>query len=359
MIEASDTLVPGSNEAFVVAVTAVGKSADGGRIAYELAVAFALSGLKAVLLDGEPAARSALMATADRRGAWDMGRPVEESLIGLAGNAMLLPGAGRMVEPLDDEETNAVASASEWLETHFDHVVIHVPKGISHEALQLLKMAPYLLLVITPEPAALTDGFSLLRVLHSSGARPRIFVLTHEVSSREESAHLYQRFQKLVAGRLPVYMHHIGFIPLGGLEDPGKVPLIKRDRHSPTGRALGHLALELETIRLEGVPRGTLSEMWRRLQQGEEPQPQPLIDRRDAEEGEGFAQRWQQQIEEAWRRGELSRRDLERIVERLGTLQAEARLEMARANDLERLKRASLEAAALGREKARHKPHDL
>jgi len=335
---------------FVLAVAGAGRRADALSVAYELAVALALSSLKVVILADKPPVRGLDSSSRDRSLRWDLNKGVDESLIHLTGEVELLPQADRLMDGLSESERESVEQVLVTLEERFDHILIHIPDGISHAALQLLRMAPNLLLVITPEPAALTDAFSLLRVLHSSGGRPRILVLTHSVSSREEGVALYKRFETLVTVRLPVYLHHIGSLPPESIDRTGKLPVIMQDRHSTAGRALGHLALELETIRLESVPKEGLSKNWRDVVWEEEDQPvQPLMQSpAPLLRGADLIQHCLTQIEAAWRSGEVTRSDLQHLVRRTEALLEEARVSEAAKKEIEELRRASLEAAQLG-----------
>jgi flagellar biosynthesis protein FlhG len=196
----------------------VGKS----NIAVNLAVALSSMGRRVVLFDADLG-----MANADVLCGLTPEMTLEDVLRGRASlKDVLIPGPGgfRLVPGssgvaamanLDGLQRRRVLSQLSALDRVADHLIIDMGAGISSAVTTFAASAHRTLVVTTPEPTSITDGYGAIKTLLARGSTAKIELLVNMARSQEEGELVYRRVERVVKQFLKVPFGH-------GRDDPAR-----------------------------------------------------------------------------------------------------------------------------------------
>ena len=106
------------------------------------------------------------------------------------------------------------------LDSISDVIIIDTGAGISDAVLEFLVASGEILLVMTPEPASLTDSYSLLKALSRHPMYNRdmtaVKVVANKVSGPEEGRQIFGKLSAVVSKYLKMPLQYLGYVP----EDP-------------------------------------------------------------------------------------------------------------------------------------------
>jgi len=237
---------------FVIAI-ASGKGGVGkSNVAVNLSWSLAAAGQRVLLLDADLGTANAdvLLGVRPRHHLGDVlgGRcALADAAQLVAPQLRLIPGASGIgdVANLGDAQRARLLNGMARLEQSCDVLIIDCGAGISQNVLAFAQAADQLLLVTTPEPTALADAYSLVKVASRMQQTPDLALVVNAVLDRQEGRDVTQRFTNAAARFLQVAVDDFGQIP----RDP-RVPLAVRERRpvvhvyprSPAARAISGLA---------------------------------------------------------------------------------------------------------------------
>lgn len=120
---------------------------------------------------------------------------LEEIVMDLPSGVQLVPGASGIAKLADLSELQRVqlVNSLSALEADNDVIVVDTGAGISPEVLQFVCAADSAIVVTTPEPTAVTDAYSMIKVLTQRAYKGRISLLVNLVQNRQEGRTTYQR----------------------------------------------------------------------------------------------------------------------------------------------------------------------
>ena len=98
----------------------------------------------------------------------------------------------------------------------YDFVFFDTSAGISKNVISFCMASPEVMLVVTPEPTSLTDGYALLKILSLNGFKGSVSVIVNQISNLEKSQLVFNRFRDTVQKYLPIKILPAGTI----LKDP-------------------------------------------------------------------------------------------------------------------------------------------
>ncbi len=134
----------------------------------------------------------------------------------------------------------------------YNFLLLDLGAGIHNTVLALAAMTHMRIVVVTPEPTAITDGYALMKVCNSRYGITDYHILVNQVESEAE---LRQTFQRL-SGACSKFL---GFAPqlLGGVRyDPAlldavrkQTPLLKNTPNSPGAKDIKALAGKIDKTR--------------------------------------------------------------------------------------------------------------
>ncbi len=186
----------------IIAVTS-GKGGVGKTtLSINLAIAMKRGGNRVLLVDGDMGMGNVHILTrlTPKHTIADVlqGRTaIDEAVTQGPGDIHILCG-GSGVSGLADMKAAVIAQLGQRLRLlgdQFDVVVIDTGAGVSSQVLEFIKMADDLVLVTTPDVAAMLDGYGVLKVARESGIACPAHVLINQVDKPQESEMVYERIR--------------------------------------------------------------------------------------------------------------------------------------------------------------------
>ncbi len=213
----SQSPVQKSRQTRTIAITG-GKGGVGKTtVALNLAIALSEQGQKVLLLDGDTdlANVSIMVGAYPQRTLADVvaGRcAMQDIMMTTYGGLDLIPGASGVQDCMDLSEQGglAVLQALHKLENRYDTVIIDTASGLQAVGLHMIAAAELACLVITPDPASLTDAFSLMKVLKRRGYRRTPAVIVNMAQGASQARSVFQRFNGACQRHLQWSLHYLG-----------------------------------------------------------------------------------------------------------------------------------------------------
>jgi flagellar biosynthesis protein FlhG len=259
----------------VIAVTGgkggVGKTS----VSVNLASAFASSGKRVMLLDGDLGLANVdvFLGLSPRHTMAHVlsgQRTLEEVILESQDGIQVVPGASGVADManLSAAAHLGLVQAFSTLSNRVDVMIVDTAAGISHSVLQFTQAAQHVLLVVCDEPASMTDAYALIKVLSRQHGISRFRIVANMVRTLGEGEQLFEKLQRVTGKFLEVTLEHVGEIP----EDPylrravrEQRPVLSAFPSSPAARAFKKLALRADKWPVPEGPRGNLEFFVERL----------------------------------------------------------------------------------------------
>jgi flagellar biosynthesis protein FlhG len=212
------------NTARVVTVTSgkggVGKS----NLAVNLAIWLSRAGKRVIIFDADFGLANAevmfgLIPKYDLTDVIYRGRSMQDIITeGPQGIGFISGGSGIMgPSNFDYEQICYLVESIGELNKLADFIIIDTDAGISNQVLAFVMASPEVLLVSTPDPASVTEAYSLLKALYRNpnfeSAGTTIHVVANRVSSRNEGMAVYEKLNSVVSQFLHGSLDYLGMIP--------------------------------------------------------------------------------------------------------------------------------------------------
>ena len=162
----------------------------------------------------------------------------------------------------------SLVQAFSSIATRLDVLIIDTAAGIAPGVLQFSQAAQHVLVVVTDEPASITDAYALIKVLSRDHGVRRFRVVANMARAHGEGETLFNKLERVTSRFLDVLLEYAGEIP----DDEHMRRAIKLQRPvldahpaSPSGRAFKKLAAAADTWPVPAGPRGNLEFFVERL----------------------------------------------------------------------------------------------
>ncbi len=259
----------------VIAVTGgkggVGKTS----VSVNLATGLAAAGRRVVLLDGDLGLANVdvLLGLSPRYTLAHVlsgERTLDEILVTAKQGFKIVPAASGAADlaALDGACHLGLVQAFSALATRLDVLIIDTAAGIAPGVLQFSQAAQHVLVVVTDEPASMTDAYALIKVLSRDHGVTRFRVVANMSRGAGEGETLFKKLEKVTGRFLDVLLEYAGEVP----DDEHMRRAIRVQRPvvdvypgSPSGRAFKKLAAAADTWPVPAGPRGNLEFFVERL----------------------------------------------------------------------------------------------
>ncbi|WP_100639983.1 AAA family ATPase [Marinobacter salexigens] len=126
----------------------------------------------------------------------------------------ILPGASGVQECMDmaPEDSFRILRALSMLERRYDYVITDTAAGLQPTGLHMIAAAELACVVVTPDPASLTDAFSLIKVLKRRGYKRTPSVLVNMAQGASQARSVFQRLDAAARRHLQSSLHYMGGI---------------------------------------------------------------------------------------------------------------------------------------------------
>lgn len=195
---------------------------------------------------------------------------MRDVLIEGPGGIQLVPAASGFEDltQLTDAQRLLLLDQVDSLEGAFDVLLLDTGAGISPNVLFFATAAHETLVVVTPEPTALTDAYALVKVLATRYAEQRFDILVNMARGEFEAKRTFTHLSRVAERFLHVSLHYAGWLPF----DPEVPEAVRRQRlvlelapGAPVSRAFDALAERMLADPLAVAPKGGLQFFFRRL----------------------------------------------------------------------------------------------
>jgi MinD-like ATPase involved in chromosome partitioning or flagellar assembly len=126
----------------------------------------------------------------------------------------IIPGASGVEQCVDmaADESLRVLKALSRLEKDYDYVITDTASGLQKTGMHMIAAAELACVVVTPDPASLTDAFSLIKLLIRRGYRRTPSVLVNMAQGASQARSVFQRLEAASQRHLGVSLHYLGAI---------------------------------------------------------------------------------------------------------------------------------------------------
>jgi|RhiMetdeSRZDD1v2_1073273.scaffolds.fasta_scaffold648696_2 flagellar biosynthesis protein FlhG len=195
--------------------------------------------------------------------------PLGEVFVVNRNGILLLPGASgaQEITALSHEQKAALLTELDVVTHELDLVLVDTGSGISDVVTYFTTAAQEIVVVVTPEPASITDAYALIKVL--TGQRQQRFrILANNVADEKEAWRLFDTLSSAALRFLNASLDFVGWIP----RDPQLVRAVARAQtvvvdapSSPSARAFTSLAEQF--VRMAGgvKVKGNVQFFFRRM----------------------------------------------------------------------------------------------
>ena len=206
-------------QATVLAI-ASGKGGVGKtNIAANLALCMAASGRKIVLIDADwgLANLDVIMGINSRYNIADVledKKNIEQIVHNSHDNIDVVCGASGLesLADLNQFQQNRLLKELEKLQSNADMIIIDTAAGIGKSVAAFCLSADRTLVVTTPDPAAITDAYAMIKVLASNGYRGQISLAVNMADSARQADNIFNQVANVVRRFLSVELHRAGSV---------------------------------------------------------------------------------------------------------------------------------------------------
>jgi len=141
-------------------------------------------------------------------------KSLEDVLINGPAGLSIIPSASgiQKMSELSAQEHVGLIHAFNDIDQHFDTLIIDTAAGINNSVMNFCQAASEVFVVLCDEPASLTDGYSLIKVLNQERGIHRFHVLANMVDSDEAGFEIFQRLLLASDRFLNVAINYLGAI---------------------------------------------------------------------------------------------------------------------------------------------------
>ena len=261
----------------VIAVTS-GKGGVGKTtISVNLSVAMAMAGRRVMLLDGDLGLANVdvmlgLQPSFNLAHVLAGTCTLEETLLEGPGGVMIVPAASgkqHMAELTSTQHAGLVRAFSE-LNRPLDTLIVDTAAGIAGSVITFSQASQQVIVVVTNDPASLTDAYALIKVLNRDHGINRVQVLANMATNSGEVKEIYENLRRVAERFLDVTLSFMGSVP----NDDWLRRAVRRQRAvvevypgAPATKAFRDLAAKAEGWSLPQGARGNLEFFVERLVQ--------------------------------------------------------------------------------------------
>lgn len=154
------------------------------------------------------------------------------------------------------------------LNEEFDFVIIDTPAGVSKNVQYWTSSAAEVVIVVTPEPSALADGYATMKILSQSTAERNFKLIVNMVRSDEEGIRVFQHLASIADEFLNVQVSYLGCIPLDeNVREAvrNRASFVQRFPFCPASRSMRSIASQLLAEPRTENSKGTVQFFWKRM----------------------------------------------------------------------------------------------
>jgi len=180
------------------------------------------------------------------------------------GGIKLISGGSGMQElvNLQERHLDKFISGMQELEELADVILIDTGAGISDQVVKMVLSSTEVILITTPEPTSIMDGYALVKVI--AGARQQIHIrlVVNKAESVREGEEILENFTRVARTFLKMELEQLGYIlfdPVVGKAVRQQAPFICSHPRSAASRSIHKIAqqlMDMPAVSTGGYVRG-------------------------------------------------------------------------------------------------------
>ncbi|MBT9555138.1 MAG: MinD/ParA family protein [Myxococcales bacterium] len=270
----------GFERAFRVIAVTSGKGGVGKtNVVVNLAIQLAREGRRVLVFDADLGLSNCdimmgVVARKDLRHLIYEGATFDECVVEGPEGVHLLSGGSGVAElaQLGDAERLRLLAAIEGASPRYDTILIDTGAGIGSNVLFFAGAAHEVVIVLAPEPTALADAYSTIKVLAKRSGIQRVLVCVNRVSSVTAAREAFGRLHALTSRFLNVVVELGGWIPVDVHVEAAvaaQVPVSVLHPMSPSAQRFKLLGDAISRRRPELASSGGFHMFWRSVLEGQ------------------------------------------------------------------------------------------
>ena len=204
----------------VIAVTA-GKGGVGKtNVAINMAMALSHSGKKVMVMDadlglGNVDVLLGLQTHANLHHVITGERTLEEVVVNGPGDIKVIPASSGIQDmaQLSSQAHAGLINAFSELNNDVDVLIIDTAAGISDTVISFARAAQEVMVVVTDEPASITDAYAIIKLLSKDYGIFRFHVVANMAQSAQHGREIYGKISKVTDRFLDVALDYMGYVP--------------------------------------------------------------------------------------------------------------------------------------------------
>ncbi|TKB92046.1 MAG: MinD/ParA family protein [Nitrospira sp.] len=188
---------------------------------------------------------------------------------GTAGIQVLPAGSGLpQLTSLTDSQQLILQTELEHIADTVDVLLIDTGAGVSPNVTYFASAAQETIVLISPEPTALTDAYALMKVLCRQHRERGFKVLVNLVKSQREATQTFRKLDRAAERFLNIKLEYLGCIPL---DDYLPMAVVEQKAvtelfpSAPASRAFVQLAKKIAQWPDPELPKSTVQFLWQQL----------------------------------------------------------------------------------------------
>ncbi|MDR1778019.1 MAG: MinD/ParA family protein [Desulfovibrio sp.] len=245
-------------------------------ISVNVAVCLAKLGKRVVLLDADLGLANVdvLLGLTPTRNIFHLlngEAPLSEVLFPTPYGFSILPASSGMAElcSLSSGQKFELLDAFDCMEDDIDCLIVDNAAGINENVLYFDQAVQRRLVVLSPEPTSLTDGYALIKTLKHKHAVEQFDVCVNMSSDQKEAKEVFTSLYKACDHFLSgVSLNLAGVLPRDAAVRKAimrQVPFVVEFEHSPVARAVAKLARDISEWEIPTNQDGNIKIFWKKF----------------------------------------------------------------------------------------------
>jgi len=140
---------------------------------------------------------------------------IEDAIVKTPSGINVLTGISGEEDFIDvsSDEVQRLLAASSHLQENYDIIIIDIGAGAHPDVLNFIMAADETLIVLTPEPTAIMDAYSLLKILSNHNYRSDLGLVVNMVENNNEGEEVIERMKGVIKEYLDINLKLTSNIP--------------------------------------------------------------------------------------------------------------------------------------------------
>lgn len=114
---------------------------------------------------------------------------------------------------MDEEKLNYFLDQYNEIASEYDYIFFDMGAGATHESLAYILAADECILVTTPEPTSMMDGYAMIKHIHNKNTQLPFYLLINRADSIKEGKQVINKLQKVTSTFLAKQITALGVLP--------------------------------------------------------------------------------------------------------------------------------------------------